>query len=117
MAEVQAGGWTMKREIGAVFALLMPVAGHAASMDSMTFAHQLGTLIAGETVCELSFDQSAIEALINKRVKSDDMSFAATLTTMVQGSIFQARDFTATQRKAHCVQIARVAKSYGLIKP
>lgn len=81
--------------------------------DSMTTAVALGSVLASEEVCGLTYDQRAIEAYILKNVKADDMQFPSTLQTMTQGQMYQLKEMSKSQMTAHCSQIRRLAKSYG----
>lgn len=82
----------------------------------MTLANELGSVLASESLCGLSFDQGAISAFIEKRVAADDLSFASTLQMMTTGQEFQLKGMSTSSKTAHCTQIGRVAKSYGFLK-
>lgn len=92
------------------------LASPAAEADSMDVAAQLGSVLAGEEFCGLTYDQAAIQAFIEKHVKSDDMSFPSMLQTMTSGYEIENKDLSASGKTAHCVQIARIARSYGFTK-
>lgn len=92
----------------AVIAISVP-----ARADSMNTAVALGSVLASEEPCGLTYDQSAIEAYISKNVKADDMQFPSTLQMMTEGQKYQMKDMSASQMTAHCAQIKRLAKSYG----
>lgn len=85
-------------------------------MKSMSLAHDLGTVLASEELCGLSYDQNAIAAYVEKRVPADDMGFAGTLDMMTTGAKISLADMSASSKTAHCVQIRRVAKNYGFTK-
>lgn len=95
---------------------LFASAAHAQDMKAMALANELGSVLASETLCELSYDQGAIASFVEKRVKADDMSFANNLKLMTSGQEFQLKSLTASGKTAHCTQIRRVAKSYGFTK-
>lgn len=88
----------------------------AQDMKSIQIATQLASVLASEELCQLSYDQVAIEAFIEKSVKADDMGFASTLKMMTSGQEFQNKNLTTSGKTAHCAQIRRVAKSYGFTK-
>jgi hypothetical protein len=88
----------------------------AQGMKTMTLANELGSVLASESVCGLSFDQGAISAFVEKRVAADDLSFASTLQMMIAGQEFQLKGMSVSAKTAHCTQIQRVAKSYGFLK-
>lgn len=86
---------------------------HAQDLESMTLATNLGTVLASEEFCDLSFKQDAIAAYIEKEVAADDMSFPSTLQMMVTGQGYQLQSMSGSAKTAHCAQIKRVAQSYG----
>jgi len=88
----------------------------AQSLKSMNLASELGTVLASEELCGLSYDQDAIAAFIEQNVPADDMGFASNLQMMTEGQAFNLRDMSTSARTAHCTQIRRVAISYGFIK-
>lgn len=105
----------MKYAFGLVFALLMTAPVAAQSMSSMTLANNLGTVLASEEFCGLTYNQSAIKAFIEKSVKADDMSFPSTLSSMTMGAKYSLKDMSPSDKTARCAQVARIAKSYGFI--
>lgn len=102
----------MRNLMTALF-LALPTIAWAQSMETMEIATNLGSVLASEQKCGLSYSQPAIEAYIEKNVPADDMDFPSTLSMMTQGSEFQMRDMSQSALTAHCSQIKRVAKSYG----
>ncbi|WP_461321330.1 signal recognition particle [Bradyrhizobium diazoefficiens] len=97
-------------------ACFMSVSALAGSMDSMNLANQLGSIIASEKACGLTYDQGAIAAFIEERVPANDMSFPSTLNMMVKGNEVQIEGMSPSAKTAHCTQVRRVAKSYGFVK-
>lgn len=88
----------------------------AQDFKSMQLAHELGSVIASEEACSLSYDQAAIAAFIEKKVRADDMAFSGQLNVQTSGIGYQLKSMSASAKTAHCTQIRRVAKSYGFIK-
>ena len=88
----------------------------AQSFDTLQKAQALGSVLAAEEVCGLSYDQAAIEAWIAANIPADDMQFAGQLAMMTKGGEFELQDMGASARTAHCTQIRRVAGSYGFTK-
>lgn len=84
-----------------------------AMADSMTTAVSLGSVLASEEFCGLTYNQDAISTYIAKNVKDDDMQFPSTLQMMTEGQKFQLKEMSNSQVTAHCAQIKRLAKSYG----
>lgn len=79
-------------------------------------ATELGSVLASEEACGLTFDQAAVAAFIEEKVPADDMGFTSTLSMMTKGQQFQIEEMSASSKTAHCTQIARVAASYGFIQ-
>lgn len=88
----------------------------AQGLESMKLATELGTVLASEEPCGLTFDQTAIAAFIEAKVPADDMGFASTLNMMTEGQKYQIEEMSASSKTAHCTQIKRVAASYGFIQ-
>ena len=84
-----------------------------AAADSMEVATSLGSVLASEEPCGLSYDHAAIERYIEKNVKADDMGFAGMLNMMTSGSAYSIKEMSPSAMAAHCAQIRRVAKSFG----
>lgn len=97
-------------------AVLAVAAKPAMANDSQTTAIQLGSVLAGEDFCGLSYDQAAIRSYIEKNVRADDMSFPNDLQTMTSAGELDNKDLSPSSKTAHCTQIARIAKSYGFTK-
>jgi hypothetical protein len=96
--------------------LLASASAAAQDLKSMTLANELGSVLASERLCDLTYDQAAIAAFIEKRVRADDLSFATTLRAMTSGSEFQMSSMSPSAKTAHCTQTRRVAKAHGFIK-
>lgn len=86
------------------------------SLETMQLATNLGTVIAAEGFCGLSYDQAAVAAYIEKNVKPGDMSFPSTLQMMIEGSKFQHQSMSPSAKTVHCAQIKRIAITYGFAK-
>lgn len=100
------------RVLCAAIALLWSLPAWSQSLETMTLATNLGSVLASEEKCGLSFNQKAIEAFIEKKVSATDMGFPSLLNTMTTGSKAQLQRMSQSALTAHCVQIRRVAKSY-----
>ena len=87
----------------------------AAATDGNLSLH-LGTILGSEQFCGLTYDQSAIQAFIEKNVSADDMRFASELNSMATGTKYQNKEMTPSEKTARCTQIQRVAKSFGFIR-
>jgi hypothetical protein len=77
---------------------------------------ELYTLLGSEEPCGLHYDQNAIERLISKYFKPDDTSVINMMSTMVSGNKIAAQQMSASTLTAHCTQVRRAAKHYGLIQ-
>lgn len=93
-----------------------PALAQTTDMQAMTQANELGSILAAEEFCGLTYDQDAIQAWITSNVAADAMGFAGTLTMMVAGAEFQQRDMSTSAKTAHCTAIRQTAKHYGFVK-
>ena len=93
-----------------------PTSVFAQGLESMTMASELGSVLASEEACGLTFDQDAIAAFIENKVAADDMGFVSTLNMMTEGQKYRLEDMSASSKTAHCTQIKRVAISFGFIR-
>lgn len=100
--------------LAAIAATTYPALGQG--LESMQTATALGSVLASEKPCGLTYDQAAIAAYIESKVSADDMSFPSTLQMMVQSQEYQLGEMSESSKTAHCTQIARVAKSYNFIQ-
>jgi ABC-type oligopeptide transport system substrate-binding subunit len=83
--------------------------------SSIALANQLGTVLAAESACHLSYDPKAIQNYISKNVPESDMSFGSLLEIMVQGQTTQIAQMTSATLTALCAQTERVARFNGFI--
>lgn len=84
-------------------------------MESMAFANDLGMILASEEPCGMTYDQGAIQALIEKTVPAEDMSFPSTLSVMTQGQAYSLQKMSPSSLTAHCAAVTRSAKHFGLV--
>lgn len=96
--------------------VVIAVATPAAAQSSMEVAMQLGSVLASEEPCNLTYDQAAIEAFIDKKVKATDLDFAGTLVMMTKGQEFQIKSMSKSALTAHCTQVRRTAKAFKFIQ-
>ncbi len=106
----------MHKLISLVLTVFIAGAARADSLANMEKATNLGSVIASEDFCDLTFDQDAIENWIDQNVDPDDMGFPSTLNMMVMGSEYQYLEMSESAKTAHCRSIMRVAKRYGFIE-
>ena len=85
----------------------------AAAMDSEKAADSLGNILASEEACELHYDQAAIAAWVEANVAATDMDFPDTLGRVVRVSKYEITKQSSSERTAHCVQVRRLAKTFG----
>ena len=93
-----------------------PLSLSAQSLDSVRIATNLGTLLAAEEFCGLSYDQEAIGNWIDENTDPADMGFSSTLNMMTGGSAFELEDMSESSKTAHCRSIERTARHFGFIK-
>lgn len=92
------------------------LSGPALAMDDLErsqLAMDLGSVLASEEPCGLTYSSGAIEKFIDQKVPADDMGFPSELSMMTSGAEFQIKEMTPAAKTAHCRQIKRVAKSFG----
>ncbi|PIE16350.1 MAG: signal recognition particle [Rhodobacterales bacterium] len=82
----------------------------------MRVAQELGTLLAAEKFCGLSYNQAAIGKWIDENTDPSDMGFSSTLTMMIEGSSLMQGDMSESSKTAHCRSIERTAHHYGFIE-
>lgn len=88
----------------------------AQDLQSMQRAQALGTVLAAEEKCGLSYDQDAIKAWIDGNVPADDMDFASTLSLMTMGMQSQLDEMSKSSLTAHCRSVERTARKYHFVK-
>lgn len=88
----------------------------AQSLDMLTKAESLGTIIASEEFCGLSYDQAAIRAWIEKNIPAGEMSFPSYLQSAVTSAAFQLQEMTESAKTAHCSAVAQTARFYAFTK-
>lgn len=101
--------------IPAIAGIAVAILSVPASSQDIQVARKLGSLIAAEEFCGLSYNQEAIAAFISSEVPAEDMDFASMLNTMTMGAGFNQENMTASGKTAHCTQMQRVAKTYGFV--
>jgi len=93
-----------------------PFSASAQSVDSMDAAINLGSVLAAEIRCGLSYNQAAISQWIDDNTNPNDMGFASNLAMMTDGAAFQIQSMTQSSITAHCRSIERTARYYGFIE-
>jgi hypothetical protein len=88
----------------------------SASADSTSTASALGNLLASESFCDMTYNQSAIAAYIEREVAADDMRFNGMLSLMTSGHEIGLQELSPAGRIAHCTQARRVARSHNFIE-
>jgi len=85
-------------------------------MDSMWMANELGTILASEEYCGLTFSQDAIAEWIDQNIDPSDMGFSGTLQMMTEGARYNLGGMGASRKTAHCRSIERSARHYGFVE-
>lgn len=83
--------------------------------DGEQFAKSLAWVVATDRMCGVTYKSDALEAMIVANVPAEDLTFAQDLNLYVSIANGEIREMTDATKAAICVQIARVAKSHGLI--
>ena len=106
----------MRLLVASVLVVLVPTFAASQSLDSLTLARNLGSVLAAEEFCGLTYDQDAIAGWIDENTAPSDMSFASTLRLMTDGAAYDLRDMSDSSRTAHCRAIERTARHFGFVK-
>ena len=88
----------------------------AQSLDSIRIATDLGTMLAAEEFCDLSYRQEAIRGWIDENTDPADMGVSSTLRMMTDGSAFMLGEMSESGKTAHCRSIERTARHLGFIE-
>ncbi|MEW4459429.1 hypothetical protein AB1K42_15160 [Roseibium algicola] len=105
----------MKLAVFAAVALSVQPAFAWSESEQYDAAKRLGSVIAAESFCGMSYKQSAISGYVERTVPADDMGFASILDTEIYSANYDQGEMEQSQKTAHCTQMRRVAKSYGFI--
>jgi len=82
----------------------------------MTHAMSLGTLIASENKCNLSYDETAISNWIDDNVDASDMSFSSMLNMIIEETEDQISSLLGSAKAAHCRSVINTARHYGFVE-
>lgn len=105
----------MKKLILGLSLLFATPAAQAQNFESMQKATELGTILAAEQLCGLSFNQDAVADWIDQNTDPSDMGFPGTLQMMVDGSTFQNSGMSGSALTAHCRSVERTSRHFGFI--
>lgn len=103
------------QRLGLLITVLFATSAHAFNAQNARVASDLGSLLASEELCDLSFNHDAIDAYIDEHVDHSDMGFASSLTGQITVSAFSLRDMSESAKRAHCRAIAATARAHDLI--
>jgi hypothetical protein len=92
--------------------LTLPV---QAQFENMQIANQLGTILGSSGACNYQVNNEGIERYIEKNVEEEDLNFISTLNMMTESTRFTLNEMPEDQKKAHCYQAQRSARSNGLL--
>lgn len=87
-----------------------------AQRETLHLASELGSVLGAEAGCKLKYDQQAIKAYIESKVKADDMKFPSVLQSMSEGTAYRIKGMSESEKTAFCAQIARVAKANKFVQ-
>jgi hypothetical protein len=100
-------------------ALLLCLATPAAAMndmEEMQAASTLGSLLASEKPCKLTYDQTAVAAWITANIPPERIGFASQLQMMTMGQGMFVDGLTGSGLTAHCTSVAQSARHLGFTK-
>lgn len=110
----------MKRRLRCVAALALIAAAPPSIAETTTetrrLASDLGSLLASEQFCGLTYDQAAISAFITANAPPDDMGFAGLMQQSIALHGYSLADITGSAKAAHCTAITQTARHYGFIQ-
>lgn len=84
--------------------------------EIMKKANELGSVIAAESFCGLTYDQGAIQAWIAAELPADDMAVPGMISTGVLGTEYNQSQMGASAKTAHCAAMTQIARHYGFVK-
>ena len=85
-------------------------------LELMEITTSLGSILASEAFCGLSYDQAAIADFITANVPADRMDFPSQLQMMVMGSEFNQQGLSPSAKTAHCASVTQIARHHGFLK-
>lgn len=103
------------KTLAAVIVLTLCTWARAGDFDLFAVSEGLGSLIASEEPCGLTFSHDAVGRWIEANVPADNIDFPNFLDRAIEGHKMAIADLSATALVARCAQIARAAKSHGFI--
>ncbi|NKX16146.1 hypothetical protein [Brucella pseudogrignonensis] len=106
----------MKLALAGLALLASSAIASSANFDEQKVANDLGTVLAAEEACGLSYDQDAIQKYVTEIVPSDVTSFPGTLGLWTRTRKDQMQTMTGSEKTAQCASIKSIAKTYGFIK-
>jgi len=83
---------------------------------SLTFAMDLGNILASAEFCGIEIDDAGVSALVASRVDPADMRFPITLNMFSSVPAGHFAEMSSAQKTAHCVAVVQSATHYGLVK-
>jgi hypothetical protein len=99
--------------------MAMSLVGSASALaqgtSTFALANELGSVLGAEKGCGLKFNQDAIKAFIEAKVKADDMKFPSLLSTMSQGAAWRLGEMSESEKTAYCAQVGRVARTFKFV--
>jgi len=87
-----------------------------AQAESLTLASELGSVLGAEAACGLKYNQEAIKAFIDAKVRADDMKFPSMLQSLSQGTAYRLKSMSESEKTAYCAQVTRVARTNKFIR-
>lgn len=88
----------------------------ASAQSSASMAMELGSILASEEPCGLTYDQGAIVTWIEENIAADDMGFAGTLDIMTRGQGRQVAAMSPSALTANCAAVTGAARHFGFVE-
>ncbi len=102
--------------IAVAMSCVVSVPAARAQADTYETAVNLGSMLASETPCGLTYDQAAIQAFIGDNVPPSEMGFADQLASMTRLAASSLEGVSGSKLTAHCSAIAASAAHFGFVE-
>jgi len=105
----------MLRLVAVAAAILATGAAFSQTIEEQMQAREIANILASEEPCKLSYNQSAIQKLIDAKLKASDINSPVMIPYYTNATAMKIEKISPSQLTAHCVQMKRVSEHYGLL--
>lgn len=99
--------------------IAMSTTGAQAQFNSAyELAAGLGMIIASEQLCDLTYNQEAIQTWIANNTDASSMTFPSLLSMGIEAEKFRLEDsiMTQSEKTTHCTTVTRAARHFGFVE-